>query len=368
MIIIKINPNILEWARKESGYSVEDISRRLDIDVERYNQWENTGEEIPFGKLKILAKNYKRQIAAFFLPKIPSKTKKPKDFRNLLLANSPLSKETLLSIRRAHKYQNLMVELFGKNYFEDKYKWLNEYKEKFQNVTDLDQIAYWLRAKLDYTIEDQFSDKSNDVAYKKWRYFFESKLAIFVFQFSMPTDEIQGFSYSDEYPFYIAINSKNYSTNSRIFTLFHEFAHLLKNQSSLCIPDTVTDEQHEEYKINSFAGALLLPQDHIVYTTDPDEIYKLSKKYKVSSEVYLRRLKDLNLISSDRFFELLDIIRSKVRPSKKGGFAVSQIQKSINARGQLFCYSVINAAKNEVITYNRASDILGIKVNYILDE
>jgi len=98
------------------------------------------------------------------------------------------------------------------------------------------------------------------------------------------------------------------------------------------------------------------------------QIDELSKKYKVSSEVYLRRLKDLNLISRDRFFELLDIIRSKVKPSKKGGFAVSQIQKSINARGQLFCYSVINAAKNEVITYNRASDILGIKVNYILAE
>ena len=368
MIKIKINPKILEWAREESGYSVEDISLRLDINVEKYNQWENTGEEIPFGKLKILAKNYKRQIATFFLPQTPQKTKKPKDFRNLLLANSPLSKETLLSIRRVHKYRKLLIELFSENYFENKYKWLNEYREKFQNVTDLDQIAYWLRVKLDYTIEEQLNDKSNDVAYKKWRYFFESKLAIFVFQFTMPTDEIQGFTYSDEYPFCIGINSKNYSTNSRIFTLFHEFAHLLKNQSSLCIPDTVTDEQQEEYKINSFAGALLLPQDHIVYTTDPDEIYKLSKKYKVSSEVYLRRLKDLNLISHDRFFKLLDIIRSKVRPSKKGGFAVTQIQKSINTRGQLFSYYVINAAKNEVITYNRASDILGIKVNYILAE
>lgn len=368
MIKIKINPEILKWAREESGYSVEDISSRLGIEVERYNQWENTGEEIAFGKLKTLAKNYKRQIATFFLSQIPPKIKKPKDFRNLLLANSPLSKETLLSIRRVHKYSKLMIEIFSKKYFEDKYKWLNEYKEKFQNVADLDQIAYWLRVKLDYTIEDQLNDKSNDVAYNKWRYFFESKLGIFVFQFSMPTDEIQGFSYSDEYPFCIAINSKNYSTNSRIFTLFHEFAHLLENQSSLCIPDTVTEEQHEEYKINSFAGALLLPQDRIVYTTDPDEIYKLSKKYKVSSEVYLRRLKDLNLISCDQFFELLDIIRSKVKPSKKGGFAISQIQKSINARGQLFCYSVINAAKNEVITYNRASDILGIKVNYILAE
>lgn len=368
MIKIKINPKILEWAREESGYSVEDISSRLDIDVERYNQWENTGEEIPFGKLKILAKNYKRQIAAFFLPQIPPKTKKPKDFRNLLLANSPLSKETLLSIRRVHKYQKLMIELFSEKYFEEKYKWMDEYREKFQDATNLDQIAYWLRAKLGYTIEDQINDKNNVAAYKKWRYFFESKLGIFVFQFSMPTDEIQGFSYSDEYPFCIAVNSKNYSTNSRIFTLFHEFAHLLKNQSSLCIPDTVTEEQHEEYNINSFAGSLLLPQDHITYTNDPDKIYKLSKKYKVSSEVYLRRLKDLNLISRDRFFELLDIIRSKVKPSKKGGFAVSQIQKSINARGQLFCYSVINAAKNEVITYNRASDILGIKVNYILAE
>ena len=41
----QINPKILEWAREESGYSVENISSILEIDVERYNQWENTGEE-----------------------------------------------------------------------------------------------------------------------------------------------------------------------------------------------------------------------------------------------------------------------------------------------------------------------------------
>lgn len=368
MTKIKINPKILRWAREESGYLEKDISFKLNIDLNRYLQWEKTGEDIPFGKLKILAKTFKRQIATFFLPKIPPKIKKPKDFRNLLLVNTPLSKDTLLSIRRVCRYQKLMLELFGSKYFQYKYKWFDEYREKFQNSSDSDQIACWFRKKLKYTIEDQINEKSNEIAYKKWRNLFENKLTIFVFQFSMPTDEIQGFSYSDEYPICIAINSKNYSTNSRIFTLFHEFAHSLKNQSSLCIPNTVTEEQHEEYKINSLAGSLLLPRNYVTSTTDPDEIYKYSKKYKVSSEVYLRRLKDLNLISDDKFFELLDLIREKVKLPKKGSFPVSPLQKSINARGQLFYDSVISAARNEVITYSRAADILGIKVNYFLSE
>jgi len=366
MIKVQINPGILKRARELRGYSIDEISSNLQIDAGIYSQWEVTGDDIPFGKLKILSQKYKRQIAFFFLEKIPPKLPKPKDFRNLSMRQEPLSKEILLAFRRAIRYQKVMTELYAKEYFIEKYKWLTEYKERFGDSSNPDKIAYWLRNKLGYLIEDQIKDKNEYVTYNKWRNYFEIELGLFVFQFSMPTHEVQGFNYSDTYPFCIVINSRNYFPNSRIFTLFHEFSHVLISQSSLCIPDAVTEDQSEEYKINSFTGALLLPKDHVIYTTDPDEIYKFSKKYKVSSEVYLRRMKELMLITENQFFELLDIIKSRTKLKTGGGLSISQLQRSINERGSLFCDIVISAAKNGIVSYDKAADILGIKVNHFI--
>jgi len=366
MIKVQINPGILKRARELRGYSIDEISSNLKIGTDIYSQWEVTGNDIPFGKLKILSQRYKRQIAFFFLEKIPPTFQKPKDYRNLFIRQEPMSKEILLAFRRTTRYQKVMTELYGNKYFIEKYKWLDKCKEKFGSSLNPDKIAYWLRNKLDYSIEDQIKDKNEYVTYSKWRNYFEIELGIFVFQFSMPTHEVQGFNYSNRYPFCIVINSRNYFPNSRIFTLFHEFSHVLLSQSSLCIPDTVTEDQSDEYKINSFAGALLLPKDHVIYTTDPDEIYKFSKKYKVSSELYLRRMKELMLITENQFFELLDIIKSRTKSKTGGGFTISQLQRSINERGTLFCDIVINAAKNEIMSYDRAADILGIRVNHFI--
>jgi Zn-dependent peptidase ImmA (M78 family) len=365
---LNINPIILQWAREESGYQIENIIERLDVNLEKYLHWEKTGEEIPFSKLKILANAYKRQIATFFLSEVPPKNKKPKDYRNLEIAEQPLSRETLLAFRRAKVYQKTLIQIFNKDHFEEKYYWLHEYKKLFSNNNLSDDVSYWLRDKIEFSIHDQLSEKSNETCYRKWRNKFENKLGVFSFHFSLPTDEIQGFNYSDKYPFCIAINTKKYPTNSRIFTLFHEFAHLLHAQSCMCLPNTVSQEMHTELEINKFAALLLLPSDNIIVSTDPDEIYKYSKRFKVSSEVYLRRLHDLDLVSDKQFFELLEEIRKRVKPPKSGGIPISPLQKCISSRGQLFSESVINAAKNEIITYSHASEILGLKVNHYISE
>ena len=172
---LKINPQILKWAREESGFPIENIVNKLNVSSDRYLQWETIGEEVPFSKLRLIANAYKRQIAFFFLPEIPPKVKKPKDYRNLSLAGTPLSKETLLSFRRVKRYQEILVKIHGQDYFEDKYYWLHEYKTHFINFDKSDQIAYWLRDKLEFPFEEQLKEKNNETCYKRWRNTFENK-------------------------------------------------------------------------------------------------------------------------------------------------------------------------------------------------
>jgi hypothetical protein len=66
--VININPEVLSWARKESGLEIDEILSALETDHPTYQLWERFGNSIPFSKIKILAKIFQRQTALFFLP------------------------------------------------------------------------------------------------------------------------------------------------------------------------------------------------------------------------------------------------------------------------------------------------------------
>lgn len=43
MTIIKINPDVLRWAREESSCSPSELAAKLSINENQYQQWEATG-------------------------------------------------------------------------------------------------------------------------------------------------------------------------------------------------------------------------------------------------------------------------------------------------------------------------------------
>jgi Zn-dependent peptidase ImmA (M78 family) len=135
----------------------------------------------------------------------------------------------------------------------------------------------------------------------------------------------------------------------------------------LCKPDdTVLRRQDTstEYDCNSFAGSLLVPAKEVVPAKDKDTIFKYAKKFKVSSEVYLRRLFALDYVSENEFFQLLDDIHKGVLPTRPH-YSKSPVNKSINSRGVALFNSVLDAMNQKKVSYSLASDILGLKINYL---
>jgi Zn-dependent peptidase ImmA (M78 family) len=314
-----------------------------------------------------LSKVCKRQIAFFFLPDIPPKTKKPTDFRNLEPELAELSDKTLLAFRRAKRYQDFLIQMNGPEYYHDKYSWLSKFHKSFTSQIDSDESTNWIRNLIDYPVNEQMTANiDSEASYRRWRNNVEHKLGIHIFQFAMPKDEVQGFSYSDSFPYCITVNNA-YPATSRTFTLFHEFSHILKSQSGLCKPDdTVLRRQDTstEYDCNSFAGSLLVPAKEVVPAKDKDTIFKYAKKFKVSSEVYLRRLFALDYVSENEFFQLLDDIHKGVLPTRPH-YSKSPVNKSINSRGVALFNSVLDAMNQKKVSYSLASDILGLKINYL---
>ena len=91
---------------------------------------------------------------------------------------------------------------------------------------------------------------------------------------------------------------------------------------------------------------------------------KYSNQFKISSEVYLRRNFELNLISKKQFFELLAELKKQPFKKPKGGIGDPPL-KSQNTRGEMFYNLMMSAVHNNRIDYNTASDALGLAIKYL---
>jgi len=361
-VTININPQVLRWAREEAGYETAEIAGKMNIVPERYLLWENEGKNIPLGKLKLLASTFKRQLAVFLLPEVPAKITIPHDFRNLSPEQSKLSKKALAVMRDVSYFRETALEMQGIAYWEDKYKWLEEVSKEPDNKTEEK-----LREILDISIEEQLSWNTENEAYRNWRKAVEERLGIFVFQFSLPLDETQGFCFADNIPYAIVTNS-NHSYTARIFTIFHELAHILNHQSGLCLFEYATKKQEKEWACNEFAGRFLIPDQYVYATDNLVEIKSYANMLKISREAYLRRLKDENKISSPAFFSLLEEIKATYpKQKKKGGFVLPEAN-SRAVRGETFYNMVLDAMYNGRISYTKASDALNINISRLLHE
>src|SRR5437870_13863525 len=79
-----INPNVLVWARKRSGHSIEDVAASFKKDAKEIESWEKGDTAPTYVQLEKLAYVlYKRPIALFFFPEVPKEADPEKSFRTL---------------------------------------------------------------------------------------------------------------------------------------------------------------------------------------------------------------------------------------------------------------------------------------------
>lgn len=367
---VNINPKVLIWAREEQfgELSPTYVADQIGVDADDLMRWEREGTNIPFNILESFAKAYKKQTAVFFLPEPPQKTKKIKDFRNLTTGAGKFSPDTLLANRRAERYLEVARELEGLSYWNQKYEWIRSFTGKKEKIRE--ETAF-LRALLGSPQDGRINKRKSDEAFRYWRRKIEEKLNIFVFQFSIPEGELDGFSYAfDQFPYAIIINNKKASVR-KIFTLFHELSHILRNTPGACKTDPLSTSEHFsiELECNSFAGEFLIPHESIKIAQSADEIYELAKPFNVSGEVYLRRLSDEKKISHDAFFNLLEEVRAKsnsfIKTKADNTGPRSRVILSKSSRGNKFFDLVVNAAVTNRISYSTASDLLELKVGNI---
>ena len=113
----------------------------------------------------------------------------------------------------------------------------------------------------------------------------------------MPPDELSGFSVFRDGMAAICINDREPTEGAKIFTLLHEYSHLLLRRTG--ISDENNDNEVERF-CNEFAASFLIPRQPLVDATGDVEIphefsdsdvKNLARKFRVSNRAIASDLK-----------------------------------------------------------------------------
>ncbi len=361
---IRVRPEMIKWLRESSGWTYEDVSRTLNISVEQVERWEGGIDSPTLNELKRIAKAFHRPLSAFFLPKPIEEPPLPTDLRKLPGEGHPFTKKTLLAIRKARNLQSASEDLL-KNLDAD----LDPDILSVSIKENPEEIGTRERENSGISIEEQFRWKGPHEAFRLWRVWIESK-NILVFQFPMDIEELRGLTLMDKKPYAIVINSSD-TIQARIFTLMHEYAHILIDEPALCTPDNPTTEHHGanvEAWCNNFAGAFLAPND--IFTRIFEEmgisrISSLSNRLKISISAVLTRALVCKLISKRDYDKEISKLVFSGSEKSGGGSGETSDEKALRERGVTFVSLVLENSQKGYITNNDALSYLDIKTHHL---
>lgn len=307
---VEVEPEVVKWAIKSSGYTIEELSKKLNCSENTIEGWLEGRKQPTLRQVENLSKYLKRPLAVFFLSKPPEEKPLPKDYRLLPGKEGVFDTKTILAIRTARRLQEVSKELAE-----------NLHQEIKQDISSADltdnpkKIAENYRNILQITERDQKKWKTPNEAFNALRELIESR-NIIVFQIPMSVKDAGGFALPDDTPSVIVVNSKD-QIKRRIFTLMHEFGHILLKKPGIDMPENALFGTNNidavEKWCNEFAAAFLLPENvakdifdqNRMTLTETKTLDRLSTGYKLSKAMLLYNMWKLNYITSTQYKEVL---------------------------------------------------------------
>jgi len=352
--------------------AIEDAAKRLRVPPAACSRWEAEEGPLTLTQARTLASYFKRPLAAFLLPSPPPEPGPPRDFRTLPGHRGRLDRKTRLAIRKAQRLRALAKELMqatGRGTAPELGR---------ANVGEpLDGTADGERDRLGVAVEKQWKWKNEWEAFREWRAAIERN-NILVFQFPIPLEDARGFSLADEEPYAIIISSSD-AIRARIFTLFHEYAHLVLHTPGICLPQLDGRPQKRDSDIerwcNSFAGKLLVPDSGLSPALGRggelkgqalyNALGQVAREFKVSEQVALWRLAERGMVPKQQFQTAMERLAAKATRIKKRGGAVAPAKRCVAENGALFTSLVLEAKGRGLVTYSDVANYLDVRLKHL---
>jgi Zn-dependent peptidase ImmA (M78 family) len=362
MHAVPATPSVIAWTIRESGYSLSALATLLGRSHAELEGWIK-GEPLELADLEDLAKAVERPLAAFFLPEPPESTGPAVKFRSLSSANGrALNPEERRRIREAARLQEVL-------------SWITREMRvpipdvpHFSTKRDASECGEALRLRLGVSLNTQFAWKSSSEALRGWREAIEI-LGVTVLMFPMGEEACRGFSIWDDFAPLVAINTA-WLPEARLFTLFHELAHLATRTNSACAEDAAPRSSNAgdrtERWCERVAAAALMPagalQTAMTGTTagdiDLSTVSRIATQFRVS-----RRAAALRLIESQKAsWPLFRSIppHSDRQQSGGGGSGLNRIELRRQRYGGRTIAAFREALRHDVIGAADVADHLGL--------
>ncbi len=364
-IRIPVKPNIWHWALEESQKDKTEFFDRFPT----AEKWLNQELNPTFKQLEDVANFFRVPFGYMLLDSPPQTNIVEVEFRSISNKIPQISKSL----------QDTILEM------DSKRSWMSNYRRE-NRWTKLDVISGFAKRKIDETATDaklaktllslpndwytQVGDLEQAFKYLKDKL---EEAGILVMRNGIvgsnthrPLDinEFRAFMLYDELAPLIFVNN-NDSKAGKVFSLIHEYFHILFEQEDILL-DSYVENAPFEKRINALTAEFLMPQEQLLNLWNDgidayEQIRRLSSFFKVSKLALAIKLNSLDLVAKEAVEmvrkDSIEDFETKSKRGSGGDFYPTYFSRI----STVFAETVIRSAESGELGYTDAFRLLGVK-------
>jgi Zn-dependent peptidase ImmA (M78 family)/transcriptional regulator with XRE-family HTH domain len=367
MTRVKVKPEMLVWARERAGLETNDLERRFP----KINAWETEEIQPTIKQLEDFARAVHVPFGYLFLPAPPDEPLPIPDFRTVDGRGVRRPSPELLDMIYACQERQGWYKEFSLTTRQPEAEFVGSARLPDRAVA----VAASMAETLGFDLEARATCQTWEEAL---RLFIDQAESIGVLVMvsgvvlsnnnrKLDPEEFRGFALADRRAPLIFVNGSD-SKSAQMFTLAHELAHLWLGSTAVSDASAAPNGGHrrEEVWCNAVAAELLVPLEALRDDLRQDETVenamgRLTRRYKVSSLVILRRLLDAGWLDRAAFDETWAAERARLRAlAERGGGGGDFYRTTLSRVSRRFARALVESTLEGQTLYRDAFRMLGV--------
>ena len=367
MTRVKVNPKLLVWARERAGMDTTDLENRFP----KINAWEAEEIQPTIKQLEDFARVVNVPFGYLFLPAPPDEPLPIPDFRTVDGRGVRRPSPELLDMVYACQERQGWYKEFSLTTRQPEVEFVGSARLQDSVVA----VAASMAETLGFDLEARATCRT-------W----EEALRLFIAQTDsigvlvmvsgvvlsnnnrkLDPEEFRGFALADRRAPLIFVNGSD-SKSAQMFTLAHELAHLWLGETAVSDASAapIGGYRREEVWCNAVAAELLVPLQALRNDLQQDETVehamgRLTRRYKVSSLVILRRLLDAGWLDRAAFDLAWANERGRLRAlADRGGGGGDFYRTTLSRVSRRFARALVESTLEGQTLYRDAFRMLGV--------
>lgn len=356
---IHIQPDILRWAVTRAGKDVDEYASEHP----KYGEWLDGKSDPTFSMAQKFAQKLYVPFGYLFLQEPPKEELAIPFFRKSQGGSQSLNISD--TVNEMIDRQDWLSDYLRNNDF-DKIPFIGKYK----GVSDPAILSKAIHKELGLPINWAFDYHTVNDAINHLVQVMEDKGVVITFNSMVGNNtkrplsvkECRGFCLVDDYAPFVFVNSKD-AKGAQVFSLMHEFAHLLLGYSSGVGDNAALEHASDiERLCDSTAALTLVPTDLLAeeWTKTPYGYDVLARRFKVSRYVIARRANEEGYIAKERLFQLLHEWDEEPQTARSSGPVDFNVM-AVRRNSRTFLIHLCNALDSHQILHSDAYRMVGLK-------